>query len=240
MRYTHHLKVIRHRRHALPISIISILLVSGLIFVYGFSRLNAEEFLAGFSLSMSRVLMAYGASLLLAIIVSLLVTRNKKIEDLTIPILDVIQSVPSFAILPLLLTYLGNSEVVILILLIMAMIWPILFSLVTAIKSITPELNESAEIFGATGMKKLLYVTFPLIYPAIITGSIVAWGEAWETLLAAELIVRTTGLGTYLLSAGNPNQNSTQIIGILLLMIILFILNKFIWIPLLNQSTKYK
>lgn len=240
MRYTHHFHIIRKRKHATPISLIVLSLILILIFIYGFREVDAYQFLSGFTLSLVRVTIAYFIALILSVLISLTVTQKKPVEDIALPALDVLQSFPSFSILPLLLTIFKELSIVAIVILVLAMIWPILFSILTGIKSQNQEVLEAATVFGAIGYKRILFVTLPLIFPALITGSIVAWGEAWETILAAEIIIKIPGVGTYLQTAGTNNQSHILVIGILLLMAILFVLNKFVWIPLLNQSTKYQ
>lgn len=240
MHYTHHFPVIRRRKHALHWSLFILVIIYILIFTYGFSQLSAKEFTIGFLLSFSRVMIAYVISVILAVLIGVLVTGKKSVEDTALPFLDMLQSFPAFSILPLLLAYLGSSDVAAVIILSLEMIWPILFSILTGLKSENEETLEAATIFGAKKFNRLLYVTFPLILPALVTGSIVAWGEAWETVLAAEIIIKIPGVGTYLAEAGNSGQNTVLVIGILLLMVTLFIINKFFWIPLLNKSTQYQ
>jgi NitT/TauT family transport system permease protein/taurine transport system permease protein len=120
------------------------------------------------------------------------------------------------------------------------MVWPILFTLITAQKQISTEILEATHLFGAKGSKYIIYVLLPIMFPAIVTGSIVAWGEAWDQIIAAEIIISITGVGTYLAQAGQNGQTSVLIVGILTLLLILFLINKYIWLSLLNVSTKYQ
>lgn len=240
MRYTHHFHIIRSRKHTVPISLFVLTLILTLVFVFGFREVDVYKFTSGFILSFIRVLIAYLIALSLSIIISLFITVNKSVEDIALPALDVLQSFPSFSVLPLLLTVFRQLDTVAVLILILAMIWPILFSILTGIKSQNQELLDAATVFGATGLKKITFITIPLIFPSLVTGSIVAWGEAWETILAAEIIIRIPGVGTYLSEAGSKNNSHVLIIGILLLLAVLFVLNKFFWIPLLNKSTKYQ
>ena len=162
------------------------------------------------------------------------------LESIIIPILDALQSFPAFAIFPLLIIWFGRSSIDVVIILILEMIWPMIFTILSGQKQIKKDVLEAAKIFGAKGLRSLFYVTLPLLFPAIITGSIVAWGEAWETIIAAEIIVNVQGVGNYLSVAGQNNQINVLTIGILLLLFVLFILNKYIWLPLLNISTRYQ
>lgn len=240
MRYTHNIKIIRKRKHVLKISIIFTFFLIILIAILGITTLDIHQFFFGFVESFFRVVISYSISLLLAILLTLFVSSSNKIEAVSLPILDVLQSFPSFALFPLLLVWFGRTAVVTIFILVISMIWPILFTLITAQKQIPTDTIEAAKIFGAKGIKYIFYILLPIMFPAIITGSIVAWGEAWETLIAAEIIVSVPGVGTYLAQAGNGGQTHVLIIGILLLLLILFIFNKYVWLSLLNTSTKYQ
>lgn len=239
MRYTHSFKLIRRRRHAAKISLIITGVLSLLIILLGFGVLDAQSFFVGFVESLTRVVIAYGFSLLISSLLALLVISAKKVEDITLPILDALQSFPSFALYPLFVLWFGKVSLVTIIILIVEMIWPILFTLLSSYKQIHQDLFEAASTYGAKNWKFLLYVLFPLLLPGIITGSIVAWGEAWEAIIAAEIIVNIPGVGSYLANVGTSNHAELLIIGIALLLMMLFIINKYIWLPLLNFSIKY-
>lgn len=240
MRYTHTLRIIRKRKHVKKISILISLFLIGLIFVLGFTTLDAKQFFLGFLESFIRVSIAYLISILIAVCISLIVISSPKVEVVTVPILDVLQSFPSFALFPLFVLWFGKTSAVTICILIITMIWPILFTLLSAQKQIRLDLIDAAYAFGAKGNKYFIYVLLPLLFPAIITGSIVSWGEAWEAIIAAEIIVAIPGVGTYLAEAGKNNNFQILVIGIFLLLTILFILNKYLWLPLLNVSTKYQ
>src|SRR5690349_13222391 len=159
MHYTHHFPIIRKRKHAIHLSLIILGVTLVTIFAFGFTRVNARDFLTGFVLSFIRVTIAYVISLVAAIILALITTKNKTVEDILLPILDVLQSFPSVAMLPLLITIFGKTDTVVIAILFITMIWPILFTILTGIKSEGPELLEASHIFGASGYKKLRYVT---------------------------------------------------------------------------------
>lgn len=240
MRYTHGLKIIRKRKHALTISLVITGVLIILILVLGFTALDAQKFFLGFFTSLTRVVIAYFISLFIAVMIALIVASSRPFENISVPILDVLQSFPSFALFPLLALWFGRTALVTVIILVITMIWPILFTILSAQKQVKGDLLEAAHIFGARGGNFLVYVLFPLMFPAIITGSIVAWGEAWEAIIAAEIIVNVPGVGTYLAQNGQTLNQTVLLIGILLLLMLLFILNKYIWLPLLNMSTKYQ
>lgn len=240
MRYTTDLRIIRRRKHTIKTSLI----LSGFIFLLviflGFTFLDAQKFFVGFLESLIRVVIAYIASLIFSTILALIVTSSSKVEELFLPILDVLQSFPSFALYPLLIVWFGKSAIVTILILFVEMIWPILFTILAAKKQLREDVLDAAKIFGGRGFKFLRYILLPSLFPALVTGSIIAWGEAWETIIAAEIIVDIPGIGSYLAGTGASGATQLLLIGIVLLLALLYLLNKYIWIPLLNLSTRYQ
>lgn len=206
------------------------------------SNLDYGQFLNGFGASLLRTSAAYAISLVIAVVLALAVTAHQSVETIFLPILDVLQSFPSFALFPVLIHALaGHSEVIIIIVLVITMIWPILFSIVGGIKNRREDLEEAATIFGATGWRRIWHFSLPELWPAILTGSIVGWGEAWEFIIGAELLVSVhSGVGHYLAVLGQSGQNTLLAFGIVSLMLLLFIVNKLVWLPLLRRAVKYQ
>lgn len=248
MRYSNQLhtatrkNVLKNKKKSSIISFVWILIfLFVLATVVNFSSLNPLTFFEGFGVSLARITIAYAIALILSCTIALLITSNEKVENLTLPVFDVLQSFPSFALFPLMVASIHSSEVIIISVLTIAIIWPILFTIIGGIKNRREDLEEAATIFGAKGFKRLIHFTFPELSPSIVTGSIVGWGEAWEFIIGAELLVNVNvGIGTYLGQLGNNKENLLLIFGILVLMILLFVINKLIWLPLLNKTTKYQ
>ncbi len=212
-----------------------------LSFLINFSNLSISDLLGGFGVSLIRTTIAYIFAITIAVVTALLITTSKLAETIFLPVLDVLQSFPSFALFPLLVVAMKNSpETIIISVLALEMVWPILFSIIGGIKNRREDLEEAATIFRARGWKRLTHFIFPELWPAIVTGSIVGWGEGWEFIIGAELLVKThLGIGAYLGVLGNQQNNVGLAFGITILLMLLFIINKIIWLPLLNRSTLY-
>jgi iron(III) transport system permease protein len=57
-----------------------------------------------------------------------------------------------------------------------ATMWPFVFLLSYGAFALNdPSLEESAEVMGASRLRKLLTLTFPLVTPAVLTGSLVVF-----------------------------------------------------------------
>ena len=119
--------------------------------------------------------------------------------------------------------------------LVITIIWPIFFSLISALKLTKHEWEESAQIGGLTGWKYFKHFLFPVAVPALVTGSVIGLGEGWEALVATEIIVGVhSGVGVFFNEfASNATITAFGILGFLILV---FSINKVIWLPLLEKS----
>lgn len=248
MRYSHPLHssrkhhILKRRYVSALISyswIIGILVILSLL--VNVSSLDFGSIFGGFLASLIRTTISYVLAATIAILIAILLSSHKVIENALLPVFDVLQSFPSFALFPVLVAALRNSpEYVIIIVLTITMIWPILFSIIGGIKNRRSDFEEAATIFGARGWKRLTHFSLPELMPSIITGSIVGWGEGWEFIIGAELLVKANvGIGSYLGILGERQQNVSLAIGIVILLLLLYIINKIFWLPLLNKATSY-
>jgi ABC-type nitrate/sulfonate/bicarbonate transport system permease component len=239
MRYSQGLRRYQNQKHRPQTYLVLIASFFALAFLIFISRANTLDLASALVDSTIRVTLAYLITLPIAVAVVLAITRVQKVEDFVVPILDVSQSLPSFALLPFLLVLTGQGTITIVIVLALEMVWPILFTTLSGLKTLHEDLGEAATVFGARGIKRLRYFSIPSILPAIITGSILGWGEGWEAIVGAEIIVGKNGIGAFI---GKANDTNKQIFvfSIVILMLFIFILNKLIWLPLLKRVTKYQ
>lgn len=205
-----------------------------------YHTIDFGQFAHGFGLSLVRVVVAYMLSAIIALIVALVVTKNNYVESVFLPILDVAQSFPSFALLPLLVSFFGANSIAVIIILVIAMIWPIIFSLIGAIKIERTDLANAATIYHAVGVKRVVYFKLPSILPSFMTGSIVAWGQAWDVLVGAEIIAKVGGVGSLLGAISASAKTGILFFGILLYLMFIFVINQFVWLPLLKIASRYQ
>ncbi len=198
-----------------------------------FTQLTVSELFVDFSISIWRLAIAYIIAVSLAWILALVFASGSR-SKIALPLFDILQSFPTFAIVPIVVLTFGATTTTIIIFLVITVIWPILFSIVNALKLIKKEYHEVAEIYGLRGWTKLRYFSLPASIPGVVTGSMIGLGEGWEALVATEIIMKSkSGLGNFF------EQNSTNgiftALGILGLMLIIFSLNRLLWAPILNR-----
>jgi NitT/TauT family transport system permease protein len=216
------------------------------------SQISWGDLALNSSFTLLRLLAAYTLSLVAALGLALLVTSHRRAEALFLPILDVLQSVPVLAFFPLaILAFAGAGmpEGAAIFILFTGMLWPILFGVVGAIHAIPKDIEDAAYNFGARGPSFVMQVLLPAAFPAIVTGSILAWGEGWNIIIVAEFFgfgqarEILPGLGSTLdLAATQVGEGNTTlfILALLTLVALVLVLNKLIWHPLLNLAERYR
>ena len=120
------------------------------------------------------------------------------------PLVVALQITPPIAVLPLAIVWFGVTERSVVFVAIVGAAPSITLSTVAAFRQIPPLLISAGRTLGAHGWQLYRSVIFPAALPGYAAGLQQAWGFAWKSLLAGELIVgaaRASGLGQMLASS---------------------------------------
>ncbi|PWG00288.1 ABC transporter permease/substrate-binding protein [Levilactobacillus bambusae] len=170
-----------------------------------------EALLQHIGLSLLSLLIAAAIAIPLAIIL----TPHKKIAEGVLQITSVMQTIPSLALLGILIPFVGIGTVPSVIALVVYAVMPIFQSTYSGLSEIDPSLQEAATAFGLPRWMRLFRIDLPLAMPTIIGGLRVALVLIIGTATLAALI-GAGGLGTYILLGIETNNNSYLIIGAVL------------------------
>ena len=208
-------------------------------------------------LTMGRLSVAYGISLLVAIALGVLAAEHKRLASIIYPIYDIGQGVPILALFPVIYLglsgFLGNLrlalEITCIIMLVLDMIWYMFINIASAVKTIPSEMKEVGQLFGFKGLKRVTHLIIPSILPAIVTGSILSWGTGWNTIIFSEYLPSTEptveavsipGIGSLLDKAGYTYGNTVVLVIILVVMsTIVLSMEGLIWRRLLKRFEKF-
>jgi ABC-type nitrate/sulfonate/bicarbonate transport system permease component len=201
-----------------------------------FAKIAITDLFTDTFVSLWRMLLAYLVAVILGWLFAVLFYKGHR-GKVALPFFDVLQSIPTFAILPLVTYFVGPSNWTVIFFIMLNIIWPVFFSIISSLKLMKHDWQESVQIYGLKGWSYFRYYLLPVTWSGLITGSIIGLGDGWEALIATEIIVgMKNGLGSFF------NANSTNVgitlFGTLGFLILIFALNKIIWLPLLDWSHK--
>ena len=116
-------------------------------------------------------------------------------RDLTDTTLQMIRNIPHLALIPLVILWFGIDEEAKVFLVALGVFFPIYVNTLLGIQGVDPQLIEMGQIYGMRRVELLRRVILPGALPAIFAGLRYALGIMWLTLIVAETIVATSGLG---------------------------------------------
>jgi NitT/TauT family transport system permease protein len=126
-----------------------------------------------------------------------------------------LQTFPSIGWVPLALIWFGFSEAALLFVTIIGSLFSVTVSFADALRTVPPVYLKAARNMGSDGMDLILRVTVPAALPHLISAMKVGWSFAWRSLIGAEVIFASVGLG-FLVNQGREELNIAQVMGMMI------------------------
>lgn len=117
------------------------------------------------------------------------------------PLFDAIRPIPPIAWIPLAILWLGIGTLAKAFIIFLAAFVPCVINSYTGIRLTNPVLIRVAQIYGASNWETFVKIGIPSAIPMIFTGMKLSLNAAWTTLVAAELLAASQGLG-YMIQLG--------------------------------------
>jgi NitT/TauT family transport system permease protein len=203
--------------------------------------------------SVLRLIIAFALSFLIGIPLALLVEQNHRLENVLLPVYDVLESVPVIAFFPIVILFFVRADFLegaALFMLFAAMLWNIVFSAVGGLRVIPKDVKAVGRVFGLSAWRRFRTITLPALFPPLVTGSILAIAQGWNILIVAEALHAYApqaanahdlfGIGSILVSAATGGDTPLLIAAMTVLIIAIALVNILAWQPLLAHAERYK
>lgn len=174
------------------------------------------------SASLSRILVAALIAVALGVPVGLLMGLSRWAKGVFSVPIEFYWPLPPLAYLPLMIIWLGIGETSKITLLALAMFAPVVLSAQAGVRSLPQERVNAALSLGATRWQLFKDIVLPSALPEILTGIRIALGVGWSTLVAAELIAATRGIGYMVMSASHFLATDAVFVGIFVIALCAF------------------
>ncbi|WP_368300355.1 taurine ABC transporter permease TauC [Kluyvera sichuanensis] len=172
--------------------------------------------------SLGRIVVALLAATIIGIPVGIAMGLSPTVRGMLDPLIELYRPVPPLAYLPLMVIWFGIGETSKILLIYLAIFAPVAMSALAGVKSAQQVRIRAAQSLGASRAQVLWLVILPGALPEILTGLRIGLGVGWSTLVAAELIAATRGLGFMVQSAGEFLATDVVLAGIAVIAIIAF------------------
>jgi len=174
--------------------------------------------------SLTRMLVALFAAAAIGIPVGIAMGLSPAVRGLLDPLIELYRPVPPLAYLPLMVIWFGIGETSKILLIYLAIFAPVTLSTLAGVRNTQQVRIRAAQSLGASRWQLLRWVILPGALPEILTGLRIGLGVGWSTLVAAELIAATRGLGFMVQSAGEFLATDVVLAGIAVIALIAFTL----------------
>jgi NitT/TauT family transport system permease protein len=201
----------------------------GLAFIFPGPLLVAETFiqttldgslLNATTASLSRILTGFAIGSLVGVLLGLLFGSSKIFVGLTMPFVTFFRFIPPLAWFAPALVWFGAGEVSKIVLVMYTSVFVVALNTLEASRSIPEDLQRMASTAGISWSQRMFWVTLPASVPYIVAGSRIAMGNAFMTVVSAEMLGASDGLGVMI----NNGMISTNIPPVFCAIIVLGVL----------------
>ena len=188
----------------------------------------AGDTLAGHLMwSLWRVFGAFFFACLFAIPTGIAMGMNRVARGMFDPLIEFYRPIPPLAYLPLTIIWLGIGETQKIVLIYLAVFAPVVLNTRAGVRSIAIEQIQVAYSLGATRWQVIWHVILKGALPEILTGMRVGIGFGWTTLVAAEMVAASVGVGHMVLTAANFLNTPVVVAGIIVIGVIAYAFDLF-------------
>lgn len=170
-----------------------------------------------FGWSMFRVFSAFLLACVTAIPIGIGMGVSRIVRGIFDPPIEFYRPLPPLAYLPLIVIWFGIDEFSKVLLIYLACFAPMAMSAHAGVRSVSQEQIHAALSMGASKRQVIWHVVIPAAMPEILTSMRIAIGFGWTTLVAAEMVAATHGLGQMVLNASNFLRTDIVIMGIIVI-----------------------
>ncbi len=174
--------------------------------------------------SLSRVLVGFVLGSLAGIVLGILMGWFRPVSALFRPIFEILRPIPPIAWIPLSIVWFGLGEASKYFLIFYSAFCAVTMNAYSGVRSVDTELMGAAKMLGASNRQVFTTVVLPSCIPQIFAGLQIAVGTSWATVVAAEMVRSSEGVGWVIIKGQDSNSTVQILVGIVAIGIVGYIL----------------
>ena len=153
--------------------------------------------------SLRRIVIGFAIGVVAGVTLGAAMSASRVVRHLVDPVIEVLRPLPPLAFIPLFIIWFGIGELPKEVLIVIGVTPIMAVTSVAALDEVPEDLLLCARTLGASRLYTLLHVQVRAALPGILTGMRICMAGAWTSIVAAELIAATSGLGYLIGQAGD-------------------------------------
>lgn len=201
-----------------------------------------------------RMFIALFLSIIFTFVVGALAAKHRRAEQIIIPAIDILQSVPVLSFLAITITgfislfpnSLLGPECASIFVIFTSQVWNITFSFYQSLKMVPNDLREAAAMFQLSAWQRFWKVEVPYSMPGLLWNMMMSMSASWFFVVLSEAIsvahqnIRLPGVGSYIALAIEHRDLYAVGYAILTMVIVIFLYDQILFRPLIAWSEKFK
>jgi NitT/TauT family transport system permease protein len=201
-----------------------------------------------------RMFIALFFSIVFTLVIGTLAAKNRRSEQVIIPAIDILQSIPVLSFLSITVTAfihlfpnsLLGPECASIFAIFTAQVWNMVFGFYQSLKTLPDDLKEVASIFRLSAWQRFWKVELPFSMSSLLWNMMVSMSASWffvvlsESLSVANQDIRLPGVGSYIALAIQQKDLIAVGYAIITMVIIIFLYDQILFRPLIAWSEKFK
>ena len=154
---------------------------------------NPEKMVMATWRTLKLLLIGLSISGAVTLTIGALAVGSKKLQSVVEVTISFLSPIPSISILPFAILWFGLGENPIIFITVFGASCPFLIHILSAFTTINKKWIEVGRNYGLEGIQLVRYIMFPASLPHLLSGFRSAWGIAWRSVVAAELVFGAVG-----------------------------------------------
>ncbi len=201
-----------------------------------------------------RMFIALFLSVIFTFVVGALAAKHRRAEQIIIPAIDILQSVPVLSFLAITITgfirlfpnSLLGPECASIFVIFTSQVWNITFSFYQSLKMVPNDMREAASMFQLSAWQRFWKIEVPFSMPGLLWNMMMSMSASWFFVVLSEAIavahqnIRLPGVGSYIALAIEHRDLYAVGYAILTMVIVIFLYDQILFRPLIAWSEKFK
>ena len=164
--------------------------------------------------SVQRVALGFAIGAVIGVALAVLAGLSRLGEDAVDPPMQMLRTLPHFGLIPLLIVWMGIGETPKIALIALGVTFPLYLNTFAGIRSIDRKFLEAARTLHLNRRQRLRHVVIPGAIPQALVGLRQSLGVAWLSLIVAETVSASSGLGYMINHAREFLQTDVIVVGL--------------------------
>lgn len=201
-----------------------------------------------------RLFIALIFSLLFTLVIGALAAKNRRAEQIIIPAIDILQSIPVLSFLSITVTgfihlfpnSLLGPECASIFAVFCAQVWNMTFGFYQSLKTLPHDLIEVSSVFRLSAWQRFWKVEVPFSMSSLLWNMMISMSASWFFVVLSEAIsvahqeIRLPGVGSYIALAIEQKELKAVGYAIVTMMLVIFLYDQILFRPLIAWSEKFK